>query len=99
MITAAKLRNNGRKLDRLNNDVDRALRIMRKGAALHLRYNRGQPEWRLSSGEILTNRVAKSLITRRQVHSVGDGLFVGSPAQTWRYVEGLKERTHGHQED
>ena len=84
--TAAKLRNQARRLDRKVHGVASVLAAMRAGAALHLEY-RPTERWWLSDGGEVTTKIARHVIEHPGVVSVGDGLFGFTPAQTYRFVE------------
>jgi hypothetical protein len=60
---------------------------MAGGAALTLQFRRGQREWRLTTGEIVSDEVAKHVIAHLNVVGCGDSLFRGAASQTFRYVE------------
>jgi hypothetical protein len=75
---------------RLDLSVTAVLSAMRRGnETLHLYFDRrAGPIWWLSrSGRKLDPKVAKVVIQNPRVAEVGDSLFEGSPAQTYRYVE------------
>ena len=74
-----------RKLDRLNTRTSQVIAAMRGGAALQLEY-RAQ-RWRLTNGCEVHPEVARLVIGNPNVAGVGDVLFVGMLAQTFRYVE------------
>jgi hypothetical protein len=42
----------------------------------------------LSSGRFVTDTVARVIITRPDVHGVGDTLIAGGPSQTFRFIAG-----------
>jgi hypothetical protein len=84
--TAASLRKTNRKLVSRTAAAAAVLESMRRGAALHLHYQNGQPTWRLSTGRPVTHETATRVIVSENVVSVGDSLFPGCcPSQTWRY--------------
>ena len=59
---------------------------MRKGRVLHLQYRWYGADWRLSDGSRVDSAVARIVTKSKNVASVGDALFAGAPAQSWRYV-------------
>lgn len=83
--TVASLRRT-RRLDRVRINVDRALRALRDGSALHLQYDRGRPHWWLCNGLEVSDEVARIIITKPDVASVDDMLFSGFLAQTWHWA-------------
>jgi hypothetical protein len=76
-----------RKLDRLNTRATQVVDAMRGGAALQLEFRYGAPRWRLTNGCEVHPEVARMVIRNPSITSVGDTLFVGCLAQTFRYVE------------
>jgi hypothetical protein len=76
-----------RKLDRLNTRTTQVIDAMRGGAALQLEYRYGAQRWRLTNGCEVHPEVARLVIRNPNIASVGDVLFVGMLAQTFRYVE------------
>jgi hypothetical protein len=83
-----------RKLDRLNTRTVQVVDAMRGGAALQLEFRYGAQRWRLTNGCEVHRDVARIVIQNPNIISVGDVLFVGMLAQTFRYVE----ETHQPQE-
>jgi hypothetical protein len=64
------------------------LNIMRKkGRVLHSQCRWFGREFRLSDGTVVDLAVARIVTKSKSVVSVGDVLFGGMPAQSWRYVE------------
>jgi hypothetical protein len=57
---------------------------MRRGAALHLTYERGVRVWFLSSGSKVTDDIAQLVIMHADIVGVGDSLFRNTPNQTYR---------------
>ena len=86
--TRASLRNKDRRLDRRLGGINRATAAMRGGAALHLTHRPGGEQWALSTGEGVSNAVARALVAHPNIVGVGDALFDGMPAQTWRWEGG-----------
>jgi hypothetical protein len=58
---------------------------MRRGSALHLSFTRSGPQWMLSNGGEVPDSIAKLVVARSSVVGVGDALFDGYPAQTFRW--------------
>ena len=86
--TPNSLRAKNRRLDRRLGGINRAAAAMRGGAALHLTYRSGGPQWALSTGEAVSNVVARALIAHPNIVDVGDALFAEELAQTWRWKGG-----------
>lgn len=88
-FSVQQLKNQSRRVDRLNGKVADVLASMRSGSALHLAFGSvGQPTWRLSSGRYVDPEVARLVTNHRNVVGVGDALpLPGALSQTWRYVE------------
>jgi hypothetical protein len=61
--------------------------MRKKGRTLHLQYRWHGEDWRLDDGSSVHSEVARIVTKSRNVASVGDALFAGAPAQTWRFVE------------
>jgi hypothetical protein len=77
-----------RRRARLDARVENAIAALRRGAALHLSFTRKGPIWQLSTGEVLSNRIAQLVTDHRDVVGVDAGLpIIGGPAQTWRIAE------------
>jgi hypothetical protein len=66
--------------------IDRSLRAMKKGAALHYQHTSTGPRWSLSNGLRLSAEVARGVIADPNVVAVDLALFRDSTAQTWRYA-------------
>jgi hypothetical protein len=60
---------------------------MRSGAALHLTHRPGGGQWTLSTGETISDAVARVLLANPNIVGVGDALFAGELGQTWRWEE------------
>ena len=88
ILTPANLRVRNRRLDRRLSGINHAAAVMRGGAALHLTYRSGGPQWALSTGEAVSNVVARALIAHPNIVGVGDALFAEELAQTWRWKGG-----------
>jgi hypothetical protein len=87
IYTPSELHRLGRGLDGRINSVNAALTVMRKGAALLLRYENGRSIWSLSSGQAVSAEVAETLTKHALIAAVGDSLFPDCcPSQTWRYL-------------
>jgi hypothetical protein len=86
--TPTSLRNKNRRLDRRLDGINRAAAAMRAGAALHLAYRSGGAQWTLSTGEAVSDAVARALIAQPNIVGVGDALFAGELSQTWRWKGG-----------
>ena len=87
MSNAAQLALQARKLDRLNTRVTQVIGAMRGGQALYLEFRYGAEHWRLTNGSEVRPQVARIVIRNPNIVGVGDVLFVGMLAQTFRYVE------------
>ncbi len=86
--TIKSLRAATRLQDRRRRAAERVAVAMRGGDTLHLHYEHGVARWRLSfGGPLVPADVAAIVIANPYVVSVGDALFPGMPAQTWRWVE------------
>jgi hypothetical protein len=83
----AQLRNQARKLDRLNVRASSVVAAMRRGATLHMRYEWYGAVWWLSSGARVDEEVARIVTQDANVADVGDALFHDAVAQTWRWIE------------
>ena len=73
-----------RKLDRLNTRAAQVIDTMRRGAALQLEYRYGAQRSRLTNGCEVHPEVARLVIRNPNIAGVGDVLFVGMLAQTFR---------------
>jgi len=88
--TPASLPAKNRRLDRRLIGANRAAAIMRSGAALHLTHRPGGAQWTLSTGEAVSDAVARVLIANPNIVGVGDALFAGELSQTWRWEGDLQ---------
>lgn len=88
--TEARLERQSKRLDRLNAKVAAVIEAMRRGNALHLQFNRGGENWRLSDGREIHATTAHIVINHKKIVGVGDVLFTDCLAQTFRYVNGRK---------
>jgi hypothetical protein len=61
------------------------LNEMRAGAALHLQHTKQGPCWALSNGRPVSDVIARFVVSSASVVGVGDSLFDGCPAQTYRW--------------
>jgi hypothetical protein len=87
-MTLALAQKSDRRADRKRDDVRRALGAMKKGAALHLFYERGRAAWRLSTGIFITPDIADAITHNPNVVGVGDSLFGDrSTSQTFRWTD------------
>ena len=77
----------GRRLNRLNGDVERVIAAMRRGATLHRTHRPNSTRWSLSTGMPVSDEVARAVITRGDVVGVGDSLFGCELSQTCRFIE------------
>jgi hypothetical protein len=77
---------------RLETAVKVALMQMGAGAALHSEIVRGNRQWWLSSGVRIPGAVAEQVIQHHDVTGVGDSLFAGIAAQTYRYIDRPRRR-------
>jgi hypothetical protein len=64
-----------------------------RGAALHLHYGPDGRIWFLSSGARVRHTTAQDIIADRRVVGVGDALFEGHLAQTYRWIGSEEEIT------
>jgi hypothetical protein len=83
----AELRRKARRLHRQRNGADAVVSALRRGASLQQSYERGGSRWWLSTGELVTDDVARIVVRDHRIVSAGDALFRGVPAQTYRFVE------------
>jgi hypothetical protein len=81
--TPKTLRRVNRRLNRERNEAERALRAMRRGAAL---YHCGPGHWSLSTGERISEVAARMITFDRNVAGVGDALFDRELSQTFRHI-------------
>jgi hypothetical protein len=65
--------------------ADAVLAEMQAGASFHLQFTRSGPLWVLSSGRQVPDVIARLVIASASVVGVGDALFDGCPAQTFRW--------------
>ena len=84
--TVRSLRAQARRLDRRLRNIEAVMMAMRAGKALHLQYASGTPIWCLTDGTRVDATVAEIIIINPQTVSVGDSLFEGCRAQTYRWV-------------
>jgi hypothetical protein len=84
--TQGELARKARRLDRRNRAVEQALSELRRGATLLFSHS-PHPHWRLSTGALVSDRVAHTLIDLPGVVGVGDTLFAGELSQTYRHAE------------
>jgi hypothetical protein len=85
--TVRELQRRHRRLDRRVNSANFVISCMRAGATLHLTFGRNGPVWSLSDGRKISDEVARLVTTDHRVIGVGDALFQGMTAQSFRYVE------------
>ena len=86
--TPDSLRATRRRLARRVGRLEKAeavLAEMRRGNALHLSHTRSGPQWALSNGREVPDSIAKLVVASSSVEGVGDALFDGCPAQTFRW--------------
>ena len=86
--TPTSLRTKSRRLDRRLSGINHAIAVMRSGAALHLSYRSGGAQWTLSTGEAVSDAVAR--IANPNIVGVADALFAGELSQTWRWEGDLQ---------
>src|SRR6516162_2018336 len=98
ILTPASLRAKNRRLDRRLSGINHAAAVMRNGAALHLAYRSGGAQWTLSTGEAVSDAVARALIANPNIVGVGDALFAGELSQTWRFSETPRSTQPNQQE-
>jgi hypothetical protein len=85
--TVGSLHRNRRHLDRKLTNAELVLEAMRTGAALQLQFIQGVPVWTLTTGQQVTDTVARLVTASALIVSVDTGLFRECLGQTWRYVE------------
>jgi hypothetical protein len=86
--TIASLRATRRRQARRVGRLEKAklvLNEMRAGAALHMQHTKQGPVWALSNGRPVSDTIAKLVTASASVEGVGDALFDGCPAQTFRW--------------
>jgi hypothetical protein len=79
-ITASKLRNRSRRIDRINATVEGVLAAMKAGQCLHCEFGPRGSNWKLSNGRYVADAVARVIIANPSV--VGDALWAGTTSQT-----------------
>jgi len=60
---------------------------MRRGAALHLQFDRTRRVWTLFDGRRVSDEAAKFVLPGLNVVSVGEAPLGGATSQTFRYVD------------
>jgi hypothetical protein len=83
--TVSSLRATHRRLGGRVEKAQLVLDEMQCGAALHLSFTRSGPQWVLSNGREVSDGIAKLIVASSSVVGVGDSLFDGYPAQTYRW--------------
>jgi hypothetical protein len=87
MKTAARLRAQGRRIEKLNADIRRVVDQMRVGGlALHLEHHRKRARWFLSDGTEVSASTAHCVIACPEIVGCGDSLFGFTRAQTYRVI-------------
>jgi hypothetical protein len=79
-------RGRARRLDSINQQIEHALRSMKRGAALHFQPGVAGGRWKLSNGVRLSDQVAAAIVRDRNIVAVDLALFAGELAQTYRYA-------------
>jgi hypothetical protein len=78
-----------RRLERLNQQTEKVVADMATGVTLHRGLDhRKRVQWVLSDGEVISDEIARLVITHGGIAGVGDTLFpeFGELSQTFRYV-------------
>jgi hypothetical protein len=83
--TINSLHRNHRRVDRKLARAELVLAAMKNGAALHLQLTQGGPVWTLTTGQQVTDSVARLAITSASVVGIDTGLFQGCLGQSWRW--------------
>jgi hypothetical protein len=86
--TPDRLRAARRRLTKRVGRIEKAKAVqaeMQAGAALHLSFTRSGPQWVLSNGREVPDSIAKLVVASSSIVGVGDALFDGCPAQTFRW--------------
>jgi hypothetical protein len=78
----ARLLRRSRRLDRASLTVDRVLRAIRNGSALHLMRGQTDSQWFLSNGLRLTDKVARIVKVNQNIVAFDLALFRGMRGQT-----------------
>ena len=87
-MTIHTVRSLARERRRVENHLERAelvLRAMQHGCSLHLHYTTSGPQWVLSDGRKVSERVAQLVTTSASVVGCGDALFEGARSQSFRW--------------
>jgi hypothetical protein len=83
--TPTTLQASRRRITRRLETAQFVLAKMRRGEALHLTFTQYGPRWSLSGGRRIDSDVAAIVVKSASVIDVGDALFAGSTAQTFRW--------------
>lgn len=86
--TAASLRKAHRRQAGKTLSLVQAVNEMKRGAELHLSYERGRPFWRLTTGPTVAPEIAALIIRSPSVIAGNDALFPDAASQTWRFLHG-----------
>lgn len=65
----------------------RVITDMQRGQSLHLHYEHGRSQWRLSDGTAVSEGIAKKVVAHDCVVGANDSLFRTMPSQTRRFIE------------
>jgi hypothetical protein len=82
--TTHSLRASRHRLETRLKKAELVLNAMR-GACLHLQYTHSGPVWVLTTGQFITDAVARLVTNSGSVVGVGDALFDGAASQTFRW--------------
>jgi hypothetical protein len=89
VLTVPILRNTRRRQERRLQSAERVVNEMRRGQALHCRFDTHEGEgavWKLSGGYRVGNQAAETAISNPHVVAVDIPLFPGFFSQVYRYV-------------
>jgi hypothetical protein len=86
--TVASLQRDRRRIDRRRLSAEQVIRRMRDdGEVLRLTFTKSGPIWTLQpTGTPVSEEVATILVADIRVEAVGDALFRGATAQTYRFI-------------
>jgi hypothetical protein len=85
--TVQWLTRRARRLNQLNDKVDRVITAMRGGAVLRRHHQPSSTLWCLSTGQPVTTEIARLVIEHSEIVAVGDCLFGPELSQTFRYID------------
>lgn len=87
ILTPASLQKVNRRLERQRREAKAAFKALRDGAVLRHQLGGRDPGWVLSSGERLSEEVARIIIFDHRVAGCGDSLLGPALSQSFRWVE------------